>query len=404
MIHIPDNQLSKIQFLVGSPENIATRPDRIFAPSRIEFLSDLSSLLLGDPRLRHLPDVVTFGFWCRKANISKLGERWNHSPLQMGLGLVFHISPSNVPVNFAFSLAFSLLAGNSTLLRLPTRNTPQTDALIAAIGSLLNTPKHESLASVIHLIRYERDDAITAFLLENSAGRIIWGGDSTIDYMRSFKTHPRSREVAFADRYSLSVISAESIAVASSDTVTKLCSAFYNDVYLMDQNACSSPQLLAWVGSDPQVEAAKAKFWPAFYSFVEGKYEIQPINAVNKYVDLCSEIIQHENIKCVRFYKNLVCRVELSHLTANQHEQRGRFGTIHEINLGAIGDLAPIINQRYQTLAYFGFEAQHFGDFIAEHRLSGIDRVVPIGRALDMGLYWDGFDIISCLSRLVDVQ
>jgi hypothetical protein len=124
--------------------------------------------------------------------------------------------------------------------------------------------------------------------------------------MRSFKTHPRSREVAFADRYSLSVISAESVALASPDTITKLCSAFYNDVYLMDQNACSSPQLLAWVGSDSQIEAAKAKFWPEFYIFIEGKYEIQPINAVNKYVDLCSEIILHENIQRVGFYKNLV--------------------------------------------------------------------------------------------------
>ena len=96
--------------------------------------------------------------------------------------------------------------------------------------------------------------------------------------------------------------------------------------------------------------------------------------------------------------------MELSHLTVNQHEQRGRFGTVHEINVSTIGDLAPVINRRYQTLAYFGFEAGHFGDFIEKHGLSGIDRVVPIGRALDMGLYWDGFDIISCLSRLVDVQ
>ena len=34
----------------------------------------------------------------------------------------------------------------------------------------------------------------------------------------------------------------------------------------------------------------------------------------------------------------------------------------------------------------------------------GVDRVVPIGKALDLGFIWDGKDIIKTLSRRISVQ
>ena len=47
-----------------------------------------------------------------------------------GRGLAYHIGPSNVPMNFAFSLFYSLLAGNPTIVRLPSLNFPQIIHLI----------------------------------------------------------------------------------------------------------------------------------------------------------------------------------------------------------------------------------------------------------------------------------
>ena len=34
----------------------------------------------------------------------------------------------------------------------------------------------------------------------------------------------------------------------------------------------------------------------------------------------------------------------------------------------------------------------------------GIDRVVPIGQALDISLNWDGYDIINILTKVVDIR
>ena len=36
--------------------------------------------------------------------------------------------------------------------------------------------------------------------------------------------------------------------------------------------------------------------------------------------------------------------------------------------------------------------------------LEGIDRIVPVGRAVEMDIWWDGYDIISSLSRRIDIQ
>ena len=34
----------------------------------------------------------------------------------------------------------------------------------------------------------------------------------------------------------------------------------------------------------------------------------------------------------------------------------------------------------------------------------GIDRIVKIGQALSISLYWDGYDIISNLTKIKDVR
>jgi hypothetical protein len=41
---------------------------------------------------------------------------------------------------------------------------------------------------------------------------------------------------------------------------------------------------------------------------------------------------------------------------------------------------------------------------MASQNLRGIDRVVPVGRAIDMGLVWDGYDIVTSLSREIIFQ
>ena len=69
-----------------------------------------------------------------------------------------------------------------------------------------------------------------------------------------------------------------------------------------------------------------------------------------------------------------------------------------------INNLSAIVNNKYQTLTYYGVDKKILENFIIENNVSGIDRIVPVGRALDMDIIWDGYDIISYLSRIVDIK
>ena len=69
-----------------------------------------------------------------------------------------------------------------------------------------------------------------------------------------------------------------------------------------------------------------------------------------------------------------------------------------------INNLAHVINSKYQTLTYFGIDKSELLGFVVKNRLSGIDRIVPVGKALDMDVMWDGYDIVRSLSRIIDVK
>lgn len=45
--------------------------------------------------------------------------------ITQGRGVAFHIAPSNVAVNFAFSLAAGLLTGNANIVRLSSKPFPR---------------------------------------------------------------------------------------------------------------------------------------------------------------------------------------------------------------------------------------------------------------------------------------
>ena len=59
------------------------------------------------------------------------------------------------------------------------------------------------------------------------------------------------------------------------------------------------------------------------------------------------------------------------------------------------------MTKKFQTLTCYGFENKKLEKFILRNGVTGIDRIVPIGRAFDMGQIWDGYDIIHSLSRII---
>lgn len=402
MLQAPD---IKVTYLVGKSDRaLSVRPLVPYDELACEFLGGLSSALLADRTAKLYPDVISFAYWCRKANLARLKLEFGETRARLGLGTVFHIAPSNVPINFAFSYAFSLLAGNANIVRAPSKDFPQTGIVCGAINRLFSDKKYRIIAEMTAFVKYPQDDAVTGAFSEKCNARIIWGGDQAINNIRKLPIPERSMEIAFADRYSFCAIDADSVLRAESAALSRLAGAFYNDTYLMDQNACSSPHLVVWLGKGAAVREAKEKFWNSVYGVAAAKYDLLPVNAVDKYTLLCENAIELEAVTGVTRHGNYLYRVELGSLPAAMDALRGQYGFFYEFNARNLDSVAPIINTKYQTLTYFGLEKKQLLDFVVKNRLAGIDRIVPVGSALDIGVIWDGYDLVRSLSRIIDIK
>ena len=372
-----------------------------YAPVAVAFLAAWSKRLLARSDIRSYPDAASFAFWCRSANLARLRRELDREKLRVGRGMVLHIAPANVPVNFAYSFAFGLLAGNANIVRVPESLPAQAAILCAVAQDLLKQSDHACIASMTTLLSYPRNDAITQRLSTVADVRLLWGGDQTIRHLRGMPTSPRCVDIAFADRYSLCLISAPAILNAESKSLSALTLGFYNDVFLLDQNACSSPHLILWQGTVHEVETAQKRFWDTMQELLHMKAPLKSIHAVDKYTHLCRTAINVDGLRVTPVLDNRIFRVALKELPENIAEHRGRYGFFFETIDNSLSQLSRIVNSRYQTLTCFGVDINAIAQIVVANGLTGIDRVVPIGKALDIGVIWDGYDLIPTMSRIV---
>ena len=152
------------------------------------------------------------------------------------------------------------------------------------------------------------------------------------------------------------------------------------------------------------MKKARLKFWNSLYDTVKKKYEMPDIAPINKFNQLCSNILSFSNIKKQERYGNSIYTIMLNNLDRNPNNLKGKWGFFYEFETNNLKKIAKFINNKYQTLTYFGLEKETLKKFLIKNNLSGIDRIVPIGQALEMSLNWDGYDINNTLSRVVEIK
>ena len=398
-----------INFLVGnmpiSKEVLLNQSSfEIFSIESIDFLSDISNNLLKRPEVRDYPDVATFAFYCRRANINAIKKGYSTSSnIRIGRGIVFHITPGNVPVNFAYSLFVGLITGNINIVKVPSKNFEQVDIILRSINEVLNTNNYKSIFSKrLFIVKYDRDNDATSYFSNLCDVRIIWGGDNTIKEIRKSQKPPKSTEVTFSDRYSISVINAS--AYINLENKKKLAQDFYNDTYLFDQNACTSPQAIYRIGSEVDVQKAQYEFWNLLQMLLdEKKFELQPVISIDKLTTFYSQAITYGDISKENQKGNDIWRINNSSTHLDIESHRCSSGYFNEFVIKSLNELIPIINRRYQTLSYFGISNEEFNSWLINSKPIGIDRIVPIGRTMDFSLVWDGFDLVNNLSRQVSI-
>ena len=394
---MPQN-FNELQYVVGTPEITegmrAVKPLRPFDDDVIAFLNDLSAELR---KVREYPDVATFGFWCRRAALLQEKAKIDDVNDRFGKGVVFHSTPSNVPVNFAFSFAAGLLAGNANIVRLPGKPFEQVEIISAAVRGLL-AEVHQNLAPYIVFVKFPPVKAIADFFSGMCNVRVIWGGDRTVAELRQSPIPARTTEITFADRHSIAVIRADAyLAAERKDTVIR---NFWNDTYYSDQNACTSPRIIFWIGE--KKEEAKEDFWRRVHDMAAKEYTLAPVQSVGK-LNALYAVAAARKVKQVKTGDMLVTRVVPEETDAALMDFKYNSGFFFEKDIDDLSEIAGICDLRCQTLTYFGVEQADFRKFLEETRPAGIDRIVPMGKSMDFSLIWDGYDLIRQMSRRVSM-
>ncbi len=398
MTHMLQN-IDKITFLTGNKDMLLNIPHTPAMPTwaehTIEFMGAFSRNLLKDPRTRGFVDVTSYAFWIRNASLRQIKDHYYpHVDSKVGRGMAFHIAPSNVPVNFAVSFTSSLLAGNINVVRVSNKPFEQVTIITDALRKTFSQG-FQDMEQYLILIRYDHDEEITQFISSMCDVRIIWGGNRTINMVRAAKLPPRAIEMAFADRHSIALLDSDAVMTADID---KLAAGFYTDTYYIDQNACSSPRIIIWFGS--QIPQAKEKFWGAVKQLVKRDYEFKEIQAIDKLDQFCRLAAVNTSVSIVDS-DNLVTRINVDELSPELMDYKLGGGYFFEYNASQLDDIIPIIDKPCQTLSYYGIDGHLIQGFVIEHGLRGGDRVVPVGKTMDLTFKWDGFDMIENMSRYV---
>ncbi|MHB8580339.1 MAG: acyl-CoA reductase [Ignavibacteriaceae bacterium] len=380
-----------------------------FADVSIDFFSALSKNILETYEIKLFPELVALAYWLRKANlnsiINDLKRGVSENDILVPRGLAFHIAPSNVDSIFLYSWALSLLAGNLNIVRVTQNLNPQLELLFTIIRRLMIEDKWQEISQRNLIVTYPKEEEINKFISAEADLRVLWGGDETIKSIKILPSKATAIDISFADKFSYTLISCSEYLDLDESGKSNLAKNFYNDSYWFDQMACSSPRFVFFSGYEKKCSEASKHFWNYLQKELIRKGHSDSINiAMEKLVYLYESFSIAENASStieVNIGNPTVARVGLDEIRKYSETCGGGF--FFECFIESLMDLKIIVNRKDQTLSYFGFSKDLLKEFAYKVNGAGIDRIVPVGQALNFGPTWDGYSLINELTKRVNI-
>lgn len=384
-----------------------TFPLEPFSEVVVNFLEELSKKLLKNSGLRKYPELVALGYWLRKSNIKTLQNeffRRTNGKVVKPRGVVLHFAPSNVDTIFVYSWVLSLLIGNKNIIRISQNENEPLHKLVAIINECLNKDQYLPIKERLFVCSYEHNDQMTEFLSNYCQTRVIWGGDQTVRTIKQIPLNPLATELVFADRFSLVALSASAILEIPEEDFSRLVNNFYNDVFTFDQLACSSPRLVVWTGVEEQVLKAKNKFWDRLDNLIKEKsYNVAPALNVSRLSTTFYLAAQQYTTNVPSLFQREVKRVEVNEFNDEIRKIHCGAGLFIEWTVLSLNEVASSLSDKDQTLSYFGYEKEELVQFLHCIQNRAIDRIVPVGQALNFSQIWDGYDLLLSFTREIEI-
>ncbi len=376
----------------------------------LRFLQSLSQTLLNDAKCKAFPELIALGFWLRSSNIKQMiGSNASLQPDLRGdltqvtkaLGTVLHFTPSNVDSMFVYSWVCSLLMGNNNIVRVASSDSEAKTLLLSTFNQLLELPQYRRIAERNLFVSYPRGSAVTEHLSKQANARVIWGGDESVNAIRSVPCHPRCRDISFADRYSACLINGD--ALRNDEQVDELATKLWRDTEAHYQQACSSPRLVFWLGSPQQQQA----LFERINLFAKASFNTK--SQLNNHLVL-SQLLLSSGQSYPPIVKDCILAQSINQLEPrflDWHQGAGAYLVLglvtNESIEQSVEKLATHITDKLQTLSYWQIDKGQLLKLVGNPSIQGIDRIIPVGQALDFSPNWDGYDVMSQLSRQVSV-
>ena len=401
---IPAGQADLASLIEGVREAPADR--RPFSDSLVSVCADFARRLGREQRARRYPELTALAFWMRRTEIERLRAEFSalesDQVVRVPRGLVFHVPPANVDTMFVYSWLLSLLCGNRNIVRLSGSRVEAVDILCDVLRETLSDSE-PGLAAGQTVVTYGHEDETNQALSSNCDLRVVWGGDHTVDVFRRFPLNPQARELVFPDRFSFAALRVSAVQQLDDQGLTRLTENFFNDAFWFDQMGCSSPRLVVWVGDAAATQTASARFFERLARTVEAKgYSLPAAARMARFTFECQAILDRPVAERIE-HGAALARLRLESLASFSRDHSGG-GLFFEARLEDLADLGAALDRRDQTLTHFGFEAETLRGAVLGWNGRGLDRLVPVGQALQFARYWDGMDLLSELTRSVWVE
>ena len=142
-------------------------------------------------------------------------------------------------------------------------------------------------------------------------------------------------------------------------------------------------------------------FWQELEHRLQLKETIPAAHHMLRFIELCEHLSQHDIHGQLVSVGGGATRIELVEGDDWRDFSKLRFGTFTEVTISNVEEVGHLVSSEVQTLGYFGYKTDEMVQIVKRLSADGIDRVVPIGQALNFDTLWDGYDLIRMLTRTV---
>lgn len=372
-----------------------------FSDDAVEFWAEYARAL--SRRSRDDGDSQALAFWLRRASLLRMKNRFDSMSdpeiVVVPRGLIFHIPPSNVDTVFCYSFAIAHLMGNKNIVRISESTLEKMGRPLQLLLEMLSGSPRVSEGNVLLTYSSGCTD-ITASFSNACDVRVIWGGDETVSRIRQCSIRPHAKDVTFGHKNSMCALSVEAYNSLTDSERERVVERFFNDVYWFDQQGCSSPRVLIWIGGN--AEQVSIDFHARLSSLIiRHQSGAVPQQVMSKLIAAYRDAIDQDisQMSVNPLHQFVIQTRQIPDLGLNFPG----FGYLYETRLQKLEEILDWTTRSMQTLTTFGFSHEELGSLARSLRGRGIDRIVPVGQALTFNQFWDGYDLMAEFTRLVHV-